>query len=312
MKNKKQIIRSIAALSALLCILSGIAFFQWFGSERAWVDKKTVTYGFTVRNLTGQPIEDTNVFVYAPVKESAFHQLLSLEASMPYELILESEETQLLEFNIQTLPPFGTKIINIRVTVEFSDIPVTNWSDFLRSETKDQYLQAAPYIETNHKNIQNQAAQFSDASDQEVARKTFNWVSNRITNKGYIERDRGALYALETGVGDCTEFMYLYTTLARVNGIPTRGVAGFVVTENGVLEPGSYHNWAQSYINGVWRNIDPDRKVFMQGKDRYLGFRTLGNNLEKNNSGNSQRIAYVEKEMAGVLSISMNQAGRGI
>ena len=58
----------------------------------------------------------------------------------------------------------------------------------------------------------------------------------------------GALYAFKERRGDCTEYMSLATAVFRVNNVPARAVAGFVVEEgSAVLSSGDYHNWTEFY-----------------------------------------------------------------
>lgn len=43
--------------------------------------------------------------------------------------------------------------------------------------------------------------------------------------------------------------MYLSMALARANGIPARGIAGYVYGGNAVLHPEDNHNWAEFYLD---------------------------------------------------------------
>ena len=119
------------------------------------------------------------------------------------------------------------------------------------------FLEEERFVEVEHPRIQAAARALGGERDGEVAQAAYEWVSTQLRDPGYVRDDRGALYALERGQGDCTEHMYLFTALARARGIPARGVGGFVVAESGVLRSGDYHNWAEFHASDTWRVADP-------------------------------------------------------
>ena len=61
--------------------------------------------------------------------------------------------------------------------------------------------------------------------------KNFSLGCQQPAYVGYIKNDRGALYALKTKEGDCTEFMHLFVALCRANKIPARCIGGYVQRE---------------------------------------------------------------------------------
>jgi hypothetical protein len=77
-----------------------------------------------------------------------------------------------------------------------------------------------------------------------------------VTNKiRYIrqEHERGAAYAIEKRVGDCTEYAALFTALCRANKIPARLEAGYAF-DGKVWER---HAWSEVWIRGQWIPVDP-------------------------------------------------------
>ena len=109
-----------------------------------------------------------------------------------------------------------------------------------------------------------------------TAENIFHWVAGHLKYEGYSRNAQGALHALKTGKGDCTEFMYLFAALSRASKIPARGIAGYVIHEDAVLRPGGYHNWATFYDDGRWRMADPQRKIFMKNPSNYIAMRLIG------------------------------------
>lgn len=64
-----------------------------------------------------------------------------------------------------------------------------------------------------------------------------------------------ALDVLDTRRGECQGHAYLYAALMRALGVPTRVVNGLVYSTDygGFL----YHTWAESFVDGRWRAVDP-------------------------------------------------------
>ena len=84
-----------------------------------------------------------------------------------------------------------------------------------------------------------------------------------------------AAYALNNKKGDCTEYMYLYSTLARIAGIPSRGIGGYVYKEDTVLKPEEFHNWSEVYINKAWHVVDAQNGIFMDDQSHFIAMRII-------------------------------------
>jgi transglutaminase-like putative cysteine protease len=85
--------------------------------------------------------------------------------------------------------------------------------------------------------------------------------------------------------------MYLFVALCRANKIPARGIGGYLGSNNPMLKPDAYHNWAECYIDGAWRIIDPQKKVFMPEPARYIALHIIGD-APKNPISGPYKFAY--------------------
>jgi len=132
-------------------------------------------------------------------------------------------------------------------------------------------------------------------------KQAYSWVAENIAYAGYIEEDRGALYALRNKRGDCTEYMYLFSALARSQGIPTRGVGGFVIADDAVLKARDFHNWAEVYLDRKWRVVDPQHKKFLQTEPDYIAMRLLFDR-DDGAIGNTQGFSHADEN----LDLKMN------
>lgn len=304
-KMKKYTVLSAIGVLSLSCVFSWLVF--WNGPDGNYSIEKTIQYSFTVSNITNQLVEVSDIYVYAPVKESTLQKTLSIESNKHYETVQSESGNQLLRFRLKDLPPFGSKVIRIRARIAFAESPVAKWNSVFSGQDLEGYIGPALYVETESPLLKTQADGLKQSSDVATAKATYSWVSNRLTDEGYVEQDRGALHAYHSKVGDCTEFMYLYMALARINGIASRGMGGFIVKNNSVLDPRNYHNWSQSYLDGRWRNVDANRNVFLKEETQYVSFRILGNKNEESGKGLSQSLAYVDPKIADKLNIVMDK-----
>jgi hypothetical protein len=76
------------------------------------------------------------------------------------------------------------------------------------------------------------------------------------------EDEKGALWALVNGTGDCSEYSYLFVALCRAVGIPARVNVGFGFqgSQESVVDG---HMWAEYYLQDYgWVPVDPTWNVF--------------------------------------------------
>ena len=231
---------------------------------------RTVRYSLTVTNPTNELAEAAKFWVFAPVAQTAFQRVTSIKASLPYAVETDDFGNQRLFFTAN-IPPYGTKTIRIDAQLELAreanEIELGDTSAFLQAEEK---------IEANAKPIAELGQRLTRASDTETADAIFSWVSSSLEYTGYVKSDRGALYALNERRGDCTEYSYLYTALARSADIATRPIGGFVTAENAVLRARDIHNWAEVNLDGKWRVVDPQNRRNRIDEHHHIAMRVLG------------------------------------
>lgn len=233
--------------------------------------KRAIRYSLTLQNNTNDVKQNIDFWVFSPARETSIQHVVNLEASDPYDVVVDKAGNHVLHFKIAKMPPFATKIINIKVNIELTDKP--NKKNLLN---KDIYLVPAPYIESNDSRIKELATNLKGSTVRETAANILKWVNNNLTYIGYVKDDRGAVYALKNRKGDCTEYMYLFTALARAAGIPSRGVGGYIISEDAVLKPEELHNWSEIYIDNAWQSVDPQNGVFLKNQSHYISMRIIG------------------------------------
>lgn len=261
---------------------------------------RTLRYGFTILNTGNTPIKIGIFKTYAPVKKTAFQTCRHIAASHPFTIENDMYGNQLMIFKLEPMPPYGSRIITITAELLLSVTPNST-----PENNPDIWLQSETYIESDQKDIIATADSLISRTLTETEANILNFVADHITYSGYVKNPRGALYAFTQKKGDCTEYMYLFTALSRAAGIPARGIGGYIVAENAVLNPVAYHNWSEFYDNGRWQVADPQNRVFMKNSDTYIAMRIIP---PLNESNESKEISFNRFHVEGQgLTARMNE-----
>ena len=248
-------------------------------SEPDYSIARQIKYGFTLQNTTNRLLKHAEFWTYAPVKQTSTQRCMHLEASHPFQLILDDWGNQILHFTFKNLPPYAHRVVTIK-----ADLMLANMPNPVQDNNLDDYLSVEKYIEAGNPLIKAQALTLKAQSPIQTSENIYQWVANHVTYSGFSGKDRGALYAFKSRKGDCTEFMYLFVALCRANQIPARCMGGYICRQNEILKPGGYHNWAEIYENGTWQPVDPQKRVFKENPSQFIAMRifgdTVGNPME--------------------------------
>jgi transglutaminase-like putative cysteine protease len=279
------------AISSVMAVLLGVAWFLVLESGReaepsnlanSYPLQRTIKYSFVLRNPSQRTVEHATFWAYAPVQQTAHQYVTAIAASHPFHLEKDRVGNQRLQFDVGTLPPFSSRLVDVQVDLRLSKQPIRT------ALSTERLLSAQTYIELNAPELQRIAKSLDKHEPDKTARATYDWVRDKIKNKGYVAKDRGALYAIRHGEGDCSEQMYLYTALARLNGLPTVGVAGYPMKESSILHAVQLHNWAEVSLDGDWMLVDPDRNVLASNSTDYLAIHLLAGDSKFQGDGSQQ------------------------
>jgi hypothetical protein len=148
---------------------------------------------------------------------------------------------------------------NLKYLINFAPISTYN----INSSLYQKYTKSEQLIQSENSKIISKARQitFGTTNINEKAKKIFDFVSNNL-EYSMISEEKGALWALENGIGDCSEHTLLFVALSRAIGIPARVNIGFALpptiktTQNG-------HMWAEYYIDEYgWIPVDVSWNLF--------------------------------------------------
>jgi transglutaminase-like putative cysteine protease len=136
-------------------------------------------------------------------------------------------------------------------------------SNFLRSTT---------YVESTSSEIVDLAKKIATTHSGEEARL---WAAYRYPQqnlKYQLIENRGAIFALRNGFGDCTEYAAVFAALARAMGYPARLTSEFNFSEDGTFDQPNHHA-AEVFMGGQWIPVDPNLGT---DKKSDYGFGTTG------------------------------------
>ncbi len=238
--------------------------------EGLYTIPKQIRYSFTIQNKTNRLLKKGELWAHAPVKKTATQRCELIESSHSFDLLEDDLGNQVIHFTIHDLPPFGTRIINIKADLLLSEEP-----NVIETLESDIFSLPEKYIESDHSDLIRTARSLNKKTSLETAQNIHNWVSNHLEYTGYLRNARGALYALSQKKGDCTEYMYLFVALCRAEQIPAKAIGGYVCRQNTILKSADYHNWAEFFSDGIWRIADPLNKAFAKDNSSYIATRII-------------------------------------
>ena len=152
---------------------------------------RQIQYSYTIYNTTNKLLENADLWVLAPVKQTATQRCNQIEASFPYELNTDKLGNQILHFSFLNFPPHSTKILIIKANLMLSESP-----NQMEIKNSDNYLLPAEYIEADNPQIKLIANKLKTSIPIHTSRNIYNWIAENIQYSGYRGNDLGARYAL--------------------------------------------------------------------------------------------------------------------
>ncbi len=141
-------------------------------------------------------------------------------------------------------------------------------------EMLSAFVEPETHVESDAEEIQTLARQLTEGSTSpcQTLRALYDYVGDNISYSAYESGDRGAVWALEQGSGDCTEFADALLALSRAAGIPARFLEGVTYRAGESPEPSQIkHDWLEAYLPGHgWVPLDPTWGRFPERRDRYF------------------------------------------
>ncbi len=196
----------------------------------------TQTYTIVPKGRTEKAI----LTVVVPRTIEGKQKLHSLKYSFKPERVFEEKGVHYARF--VAVQPRNPVTIRIDADVELfrHDLGVAQRRGKRVEDKNDlkQWLVQEKFIEKDAPEIQEIARKLPGKSDLATLQAIMAFVHQTVKYSGFDATDRGALWALTKGKGDCTEFCDLFVALCRAKNIPARIWEGYLTTE---IKPGDTH-----------------------------------------------------------------------
>ncbi len=175
-------------------------------------------------------------------------------------MYVDSENNWHGVFEISEVAPSETKVVRLELLYEVGiyDPNLTSQNVGLISEVPswlEPYLQPDDKWESDNFMIQQRAMEVV-AGQPNVYLAAKQILESVVVSLDYqVQTARhGAVWALQNGVGDCSEYTDLSIALARAAGIPARAMYGWGYSEDNMAG----HAWLEFYLPNVgWQPADP-------------------------------------------------------
>lgn len=243
---------------------------------------RTIKYSFVVSNPSSRRVEQARFWAYAPVQQTSHQYVTAINTSHPYRLETDNVGNQRLNFDVGAIPPLGSRLVDVRVELRLSTTAIAT------GEPGAEALAGQTFVELEAEPLQQIARSLRADRPLDTAQAIYDWVRSHVTNKGYVAKDRGALFAVTHQQGDCSEHMYATVALSRLNHIPAQGIAGYQMRESGVVHAAEQHNWARIWLDDAWAVVDTDRAEFAPDPTHYLAMRVLASDSSFHGDGSQQ------------------------
>ena len=282
-------------------------------------------------NKTKGCLED--IRIYVPVPEDCYQQrvtnLVWLRSGQPAKVLIQKDQygQHVASFRWQKLPPGGNLVVGFRCRAALrkpaktrlpktrlpktklpktklpkTKLPKTGLSEFAGDDTakippdvRTAYTKDGRIYGLASASIRRKARELADGRKNlvERVRAIYDFVAQDLT---YIRQGGWdpAPEVLARRSGSCSEFSYLFSSLCRANGIPTRFVGATMFRPKQVKEypyvDKVWHRWVQVYFPGVgWVHMDPTRDRGKTAKCHFFG-RQPGPGLVLSHQGGNSKF----------------------
>jgi transglutaminase-like putative cysteine protease len=227
-----------------------------------------VTYQTNIKNTAATSLSNVQIYVAIPPPFPPYQQLLVIK---PQPAIGRQNNNRVgnhwLEFTCHRLSAQETfscgytalvrnRAVQYQLAATTRNPPIPSQ---LHEYTKPEF-----FIESHHHLIKDLAKEIAQNHPELVpfVKAAMRRVTETIR---YVPQrhEHGAAYAIEKGVGDCTEYAALLAALCRARGIPARLISGFASTG----KQWERHGWTEIWIRNHWIPVDPT----WYGKSGWLG-----------------------------------------
>jgi transglutaminase-like putative cysteine protease len=203
-----------------------------------------------------------------------YQDLLTRQLELSTFQVLEDEcGNQYAQFEFTDVTPGEEVVVNLAFRVRLRELRYD--LSHCQGEVLNAFLDPDIYVESGNEWIRSLASQMAQGQTNpfQTLEALYDHVREHMTYDEYHPEDHGALWALENGTGDCTDFTDALLALSRAAGIPARFLEGVTYSsEEGQVK----HDWLEAYLPGHgWAPLHPAWGGFPERREAYFARMSL-------------------------------------
>lgn len=223
-------------------------------------------------NVQNQFLKAESIRIYIAIPRDVYYQkILSIKFFPEPDSILEEKwEQKLALFKIKKLEPYEEKSFKMEVEALFDfKNPLNPYFTQIEGNL-NMYLMNDPYL----------------SMDSEILKKISEKIKKKAKDnldyiKGVLDTISKSLFYIVDGKwqnaektiiqghGSCTEYSFLFSSLMRLGGFPTRFIGGTMEREGGIDL--TFHRWVEVFLEGKgWIPVDAQYYDSPESKGRFF------------------------------------------
>lgn len=256
--------------------------------------RQRMQFIFEARNFGPDSVKTLNIYLAVPVNMNN-QEILSEPVfnPEPTDIIIDRWGQKVAHYRFNDLAVSETREVSMTVEAalyktnyfifpdkvgKLSDIPKDTLVKYLVDDSK--YSMHDPIIQDGVKK-----AVGNETNPYWIARKIFNYVIDRVE----YELAGGwnlAPTVLDRGTGSCSEYSFVYISMCRAAGLPTRYVGSVAVRGDDASWDDVFHRWVEVFLPGYgWIPVDPSGGDSRWPADQSENFGMLQNRFLITTSG---------------------------
>lgn len=213
----------------------------------------------TVTNKGDDHINPLYFNLTIPAENNVLQRLVRIEYSNKGKYALGRHTNgvdKYLKFRLE-IPPRSTLTREVIFHLLLTPYDVNNEKQGGTDDLSSYFLKASKYVESDSPEVQQIAKQIKNTNTKKEDQLLEAYMYPQRHFKYRKIDNKGALYAIRSGIGDCTEYAATFVAIARALGIPARLTSEFLFTKYKIFSVPNHHA-AEVYLRGRWIPVDPN------------------------------------------------------
>ncbi len=209
-------------------------------------------------NIQNQFLKAEDIKIYIAIPENVYYQkILDIKFNPQPDSILKEEWGQNLAlFKIKKMEPYEEKSFKMEINAIFDFKNKINFYNKNMEDNLEIYLRDDPYLCMNSDILKKVALNIKKRTKDDL--DYIKGVLDTISKSLFYSVDGSWQNAEKTflqGHGSCSEYSFLFSSLMRLGGLPTRFVGGTMERKGGIDL--TFHRWVEVFLKDKgWIPVD--------------------------------------------------------